>query len=425
MKTKNLQYGLTRRGVRMAKAKISRAKLFLNSHYLVSKAGDKIPLIDCYKSPTINADRYVAEIQHRVYSMVEYAQDRGLETIFLTLTLPSAYHKMKTINGKLVYNPKYADGTDNYDDYTPKAGSKYLTKMLAKIRQDRSYKEIDPDDRCSFRVMEPHKNGTPHVHVAMFVPRYAVARLIDAIFRLFPFPQSDISSTYIPDEWQESFVWEKGKKKQVFKKNDGTKNFIRVQVQDSYSYMLKYIYKTLDDLRGDGKISELSYWYISNGITRFYTSRTLVSLSIYRPLNGRFTMLELTKLYRDKQLQVFLNESTKKPELMILGSDIIYDRQKYVLEEKEMSYDEVQKVSTVDDDDLSGKSFILEDHPDFDVEAYEEALRREREKDPQDYGDDFNPWQIVEENDEEDLLDFADDIFMSMFENDQDPELLF
>ena len=62
--------------------------------------------------------------------------------IFMTLTLPSEFHKMK-IDKKtktLIANPKC-------NHVTPKEAVKHLTKMFSKLRHDRSLKELSKDER--------------------------------------------------------------------------------------------------------------------------------------------------------------------------------------------------------------------------------------------------------------------------------------
>jgi len=345
------KYGLTKKDIITSLDRVESANNYLKSHYLENMSGDKIPLIDIYKSPIINPHRYVAEVQNRVWSLNNYAQERNLELVFLTLTLPTEYHKYTLGKDKvtLIKNPKFAHknvklfdiytkerawGYDSFvfrylnglgknvvmskkkfvsfksSDYSVSNGVKMLSNMFKSIKDDRSYKSIPQIDRLYFRVTEPHKSGTPHLHIAIYVPKENVKSLVEAIYRKFPKPQADIKVSYIPDD---SNLVEKD-----------------LMIKSPIRYILKYIYKSLDDMRDDKGIGELSCWYISNRVSRFYTSRTLISLSIYRPLNGRLSLLELTKYYKDDTLSVLIDSETKKPLVMYLRGNIFYNRKKLV-----------------------------------------------------------------------------------------------
>ncbi len=244
------------------------------------KNGQFIPYDAFFKNSFINADRYIAEIQNRAWSLYGYAKGRNLVNVFVTLTLPTEYHKTRGIyrNGKRIKTIKNKSFIDD-DEHSPKAGSRELSKMLGKIWKDRVWSSIDKDDRVYFRVTEPHKNGTPHVHASIFIPADKVDDFVAMIERKFPAPQSKIET----------------------------------KINNPVNYLMKYVLKTLDDLRGnEDNISDLTLWYIYHGINRFYTSRTLVSLDIHRVLGGRYTLLELTKMYHDRELTVLIDPQTKK-----------------------------------------------------------------------------------------------------------------
>jgi len=171
------------------------------------------------------------------------------------------------------------DFSNTIDKYTPRNASIELSKMLKKIFDDRSYKNIQKDDRCYLRVTEPHKDGTPHLHISLFVPADSVDSIVKAVNRIFPAPLSKVET----------------------------------DVKSPISYLMKYILKTLDDLREDSdKITNLTLWYLYHGICRFYTSRTFVALEVYRKLNGMYTLLDLTSAYKNHDVNVYVYSDTKK-----------------------------------------------------------------------------------------------------------------
>ncbi len=300
-------YGLTNWQIKKAHEKILKNKEFLqkNGVHIDNKF---VPYADFVKNSYTNSDRYIAELQHRAWSIFDYAKEKELKNVFITLTLPSKWHKMKTYKGKLVYNPKFAgrkyiciinkikfinahvkqhipfiepifDFSQTIDKYLPRNASKELSKMLKRFFDDRSYKNINKNERCYFRVTEPHKDGTPHLHISLFVPRANVEKIVKALERLYPSPLGKIET----------------------------------DIQSPVSYLMKYILKTLDDLREDDtKITNLSLWYLYHGIARFYTSRTFVALDVYRKLNGKYTLIELTKEYLSQALSIYLDTTTKK-----------------------------------------------------------------------------------------------------------------
>jgi len=124
-------FGLTKKNKLDVLKKIDKQKDFLYSHY-IEVQGEKIQLASFFKNTFLNADRYIAELQHRVWSLVEYAQNRELVNVFLTLTLPSEYHPKKTLrNGKVVNNPKFAhNDIIIFDIYTKQRPTSYDKKIF-------------------------------------------------------------------------------------------------------------------------------------------------------------------------------------------------------------------------------------------------------------------------------------------------------
>jgi len=267
-------YGLDKYDIKQATQKIEKQKAFLNKHYI--RVGSKdIYLSEFTKNAYINSDRYIAEVNHRVWSLYHYANNNNLKNIFLTITLPSQYHPK--IKNKYK-NPKFIDD----GDHTPKAGARELSKIYKRLLDLRAYRNIDKSDKCYFRVYEPHKDGTPHLHSSIFVPIDAIDDVVASFEKFFKtnFPDLQIK--------------------------------IETNINNPVAYLMKYILKTFDDLRDDKEITALSLWYTTHKITRFYTSRTLVSLDIYRVLGGRYSLIELTRMYKDQEISVFLEPDTRK-----------------------------------------------------------------------------------------------------------------
>lgn len=325
-------YGLTKQQIKKAKEKLVFNKEFMHNNgiHLDNKI---VPFSDFVANSYMNSDRYIAELQHRAWSIYDYAKERDLSNVFITLTLPSHWHPKKTYKNRLITNRAFGgrkyittinkikflnchviqrvpfiepilDFSNTIDKYTPRNSSKELSKMLKRIFDDRSYKNIEKDDRCYLRVTEPHKDGTPHLHISLFVPAISVDSIVNAVNRLFPAPLSKVETN----------------------------------VQSPISYLMKYILKTLDDLREDSdKITNLTLWYLYHGICRFYTSRTFISLEVYRKLNGMYTLLDLTAAYHKEDVNVYI-DSDKQLRRIDNEHGTIYTRKPVNWYEKTMDY---------------------------------------------------------------------------------------
>ena len=288
---KKVHYGLSRYNLEEVEKKLKEQKNFLEFSFLYDRINrNRIPLSDLIISANHSPQRYYSEIQNRVNTLEQIAKQRGLKPLFMTLTLGSEYHHSKTTKkGNLVPNPKY-NGT------TPKEAVKALTKMFAKLRQDRALKELYKEQRIYFRVNEPHKDGTPHTHILMFVPADRVERVKTAFKRLF----------------------------------DGRGNDIQDDIKGSTAYIMKYINKTLP-LSKKEKLSEkekyLNAWYSKNRVVRFNSSKTLAPLGIYRLLHKKYSMFALTKLINENHFKIYVTLDTNKVmEIIDEWGDMVYAR---------------------------------------------------------------------------------------------------
>ncbi len=288
-----LHYGLSPIDLSVVKEKLRIQKGFLTSSFLYDRINKThIPLADIVISVYHSPERYYAEIQNRVNTLEAIAKQRDLKPIFMTLTLPSEFHKNKILkNGKQVENLKY-------NGASPKESVKILTKMFAKLRQDRSLKELSKEERIYFRVNEPHKDGTPHTHILMFVPSDRIERVKKAYERLYDNRANDIQ-------------------------------IITDDINNSVAYVMKYVNKVLP-LSKRKHLSEkeqyLNAWYSKNRVVRFNSSKTLAPLGLYRLLHNKFSMFALTKLVNEKSLSIFVTIDTNKIMEIFDGDEIIYAR---------------------------------------------------------------------------------------------------
>lgn len=291
-------YGLTADDFQSVKTKLHKQAQFLKNTYLYDKSTcTPIPLDKIIVSTYHNPQRYYGEIQNRINTLVDIAQEKGLKPVFMTLTLPSEYHPKKEIrlaNGKT----KTVDNK-KYNGMSPRESTKILTRMFARLRHDRSLKDIGKHQRDYFRVNEPHKDGTPHTHILMFLPEERIPRVIKAFKHLFDSKANDIQK--ITDD-----------------------------IKNATAYVMKYINKTLP-LSKQKDLSEkdeyLNAWYSHHRIVRFNSSRTLAPLALYRLVRHRFSLYAVTKLRKyEKRLAVWQCVETDKIMEVFLGNELVYMR---------------------------------------------------------------------------------------------------
>ena len=278
-------YGITKQDKIFLSERLKLQQKFLDENF-VSFDDVALPLSSFYFSSWHNPARYIAELNTRVSSMERYASDRNLEPIFCVFTLPSAYHckrsiKLKNGGYRLVRNENFIDD----EEHSVYAGAHRLQMLIRSIMNSVVVREIPAEDRCYITTKEPHKDGTCHLNLLFFVPVEFKERVIHIIKKRF-----------ISDE-----------------------NRIETNIRNVTGYIMKYIFKTLDDLRDNPSIenlSDISFWYLKHRIRRVTMSKTFISLEIYRKVGGKFSLIELTKNYSLGLLTVLCDTDSKKPVLI-------------------------------------------------------------------------------------------------------------
>lgn len=275
-------YGISETDKIFLKTKLENQKKFLDSNFFMIN-GEYVPYSNFYFSSWHNSSRYIAELNNRVASLNDYAQSQGLCPIFAVFTLPSEYHKQKLITlksgkKKLVYNKKYI----NDEKHSVSAGASKLQALVRKIIGSRCFRGIASDKRCYITTKEPHLDGTCHLNFLVFVPKEQFSDCVRVI--------------------KDNFL--------------DTHSRVETDIKNATSYVMKYIFKTLDDLRQNpdlDNLTDISYWYLKHKIRRFTMSKTFVSLEIYRKLNGSIDLISLTKNYNKGLVTVVVDPDTRKP----------------------------------------------------------------------------------------------------------------
>ena len=275
-------YGITETDKIFLKTKLENQKKFLDSNFFMIN-GEYVPYSNFYFSSWHNSSRYIAELNNRVASLNDYAQSQGLCPIFAVFTLPSEYHKQKLITlksgkKKLVYNKKFIDD----EDHSVSAGASKLQSLVRSIMNSLHFRSLSQNQRCYITTKEPHLDGTCHLNLLVFVPKDNLDKCVSAI--------------------KDRFL--------------DTHSRVETDIKNATSYVMKYIFKTLDDLRQNpdlNNLTDISYWYLKHKIRRFTMSQTFVSLEIYRKLNGSIDLISLTKNYNKGLVTVVVDPDTRKP----------------------------------------------------------------------------------------------------------------
>ena len=275
-------YGISETDKIFLKTKLENQKKFLDSNFFFIN-GEYVPYSNFYFSSWHNSNRYIAELNNRVSSLNDYAQSQGLCPIFAVFTLPSEYHKQKLITlksgkKKLVYNKKYIDD----DKHSVSAGASKLQSLVRSIMNSLHFRSLSQNQRCYITTKEPHLDGTCHLNLLVFVPKENLDKCASAIKNRFL----------------------------------DTHSRVETDIKNATAYVMKYIFKTLDDLRKNpdlDSLTDISYWYLKHKIRRFTMSQTFISLEIYRKLNGSIDLISLTKNYNKGLVTVVVDPDTRKP----------------------------------------------------------------------------------------------------------------
>ncbi|MFB9133499.1 replication endonuclease [Vibrio olivae] len=144
------------------------AEQFVNSMSVLSDdTGEAFDLAEVVKRTTANPENRRIELVVRSRGDEERAIEMGYEGVFVNWTLPSKYHR----------------NSDKWNGCTPKEAHEV---MMSKWRLARAWFKKPKIDIQWFglRVAEPHKDGTPHAHMFLYVrpdQKQALINIIEAV----------------------------------------------------------------------------------------------------------------------------------------------------------------------------------------------------------------------------------------------------
>ena len=125
-----------------------------------SDNGDVVDLQTVIDSSQSNPANRRHELMTRIAGCQEYAESNGHVAIFITLTSPSRFHRLRQ-------HGKYWVENKNFDGGTPKDAHAWLSKGWGLFRAWADYRGLT---YYGMRVVEPHQDGTPHWHGVFFMP---------------------------------------------------------------------------------------------------------------------------------------------------------------------------------------------------------------------------------------------------------------
>lgn len=123
---------------------------WLETTIIESESGVILPLVDAAMAGSANPANRFVELIVRARGLEEVAEEQGKVGFMVTLTAPSKYH----------FN------SDKWNCESPRFTQSYLSGQWRKIRAALSYRKVKVQ---GLRVAEPHKDGTPHWHMLIFV----------------------------------------------------------------------------------------------------------------------------------------------------------------------------------------------------------------------------------------------------------------
>ena len=123
---------------------------YMNTLEIISEYGETASMEDVLEGSNSNPRIRRIELNKRIYGFVEYSKMEGHVFGFFTITAPSKYHS----------------NSDNYNKWTPRqVHTDYLMPMWKQIRAELKRSGIQ---MYGFRFVEPHADGCPHWHMALF-----------------------------------------------------------------------------------------------------------------------------------------------------------------------------------------------------------------------------------------------------------------
>lgn len=291
----SLKYNLCASDLETVDNKLAKQKKFLQE-FVIDIFDEPFNLLDSSMSANVNPKKYFAEVNNRVNSLFKYSDMLNLYPVFLTVTCP----------------PRFHSNSNSYDGSSVKESVKYLSTRWASFLRLKIFKNIKNavnHNMIYIRVLEPHKDGTPHCHVLMFIPKNFILPVKKVFKRHF----SSDGATRNANNEAFKYTWSG-------------------HAGGAIAYILKYINKTFKHALED-KMTLEAYYYAFHSIRRFTTSQTLLPLYVHRRIkhNEKFRdFIWSTLKYKDGTIYHIFDKKVFLYRYMTeddgLQEDVIYSR---------------------------------------------------------------------------------------------------
>ncbi|MCJ8348043.1 replication endonuclease [Moritella sp.] len=202
---------------------------------LESADGEILDLKDVRNASIANPANRRNELMARIRGCQEYADSIGFVALFVTLTAPGKYHRLKK-------RGKYFIENENWNGEPPVAAHHWISAAWEKFRSaaGRETKKRPELNYFGMRVVEPHVDGTPHWHAVFFV---APAH-VDIFTKLLVKYQTKFDA--------DELVTKDGRRKErAIKARVDVKKIDRNK-GDAVAYIAKYISKNIDGFELEG-----------------------------------------------------------------------------------------------------------------------------------------------------------------------------
>lgn len=194
-----------------------------------SENGDVLDLKTVIDSSQSNPANRRHELMTRIAGCQEYAESNNHVAIFITMTAPSRFHRLRQ-------HGKYWVENSNFDGATPRDAHAWLSKSWELFRAWADYRELT---YYGMRVVEPHQDGTPHWHAVFFMP---IEQIKFFIFGLQKYQFRETADLY----------FENGEPRTKAMKARFDAKFIDKTEGGAVAYLAKYISKNVDGYQLDG-----------------------------------------------------------------------------------------------------------------------------------------------------------------------------
>ena len=287
-------YGLSFSDLQHQRKRLKKQEDYLENNFFTTSTGQHKSLLDVSYSANLSK-RYYPRILNKVNTFVSYCLSRDLTPVFLTVTLDGFFRDLlkgdftryDMIKDQYIKHIPNNDRNGHYQEFlekrealTPKDLYKILSHQLHNFMRSHAVQQIRKQggEYAMIRVTEPHKDGTPHFHILMYLPDKDIPAVFKAFKKAFPAPQNHKKLTYKNT---------KGKNRR-----DGIEIYpgsglfethgFQVDLRSPASYILKYILKSFRNLIEGNELDYLQAWYMQHRIPRIITTHTLIAQDIYQ-----------------------------------------------------------------------------------------------------------------------------------------------